>query len=186
MKLRTGDTVVVISGKDKGKTGTVTRVLPQDGRAIITGINMRTRHIKKTFEQAGRILKYEAAINVSKVMIIDPKMSKPSRIGFKMVDGKKMRISKLSGEVVTKAKMKKEAKKGHAKKETEVAKTNEVTDVKKTTDTAAASKGQPFWKRMKFGSAMEQQAEMPEPSNMEKDHSIPSQEIHVRKGARGS
>jgi large subunit ribosomal protein L24 len=67
MKLRTGDTVTIISGKDKGKSGTIMRVLPDERRVVVTGINMRTKHIKKTFQQAGRIFKYEAAIDWSKV-----------------------------------------------------------------------------------------------------------------------
>jgi len=88
MKIHTGDTVVIISGKDKGKSGTVLRVLHERNHVVVTGINMRTRHVKKTFQQAGRILKYEASMNASKVMLLDPKTKKPTRIGMAMKDGK--------------------------------------------------------------------------------------------------
>ena len=80
MKLHTGDTVLVISGKDRGKTGSIIRVMPEDNRVIVGGINIRTRHVKKTPQQAGRILKYEAALSASNVMILDPKTGKPARI----------------------------------------------------------------------------------------------------------
>ena len=102
MKLHTGDTVVVISGKDKGKTGSIMRVIPARNRVVVGGINMRTRHIKKTYQEAGRIVKYEASLNASKVMLLDPKTKKPTRIGFAVKDGKKVRIAKRSGEVVRK------------------------------------------------------------------------------------
>lgn len=190
MKLRTGDTVVIISGKDKGKSGAIMRVMPEEGRIVVAGINMRTRHIKKTFQEAGRILKYEAAISSSNVMIIDPKTQKPSRIGYKMEKGKKLRISKASGEVVVKAKVKREAKKTEAKKEMKDGETASEAKKKAAPGMPVAQTGadkkQPFWKRMKFGAAAMEQAETPEQANMEKDRTIPSQEIHVRKGARGS
>ena len=88
MKLHTGDTVVVISGKDKGKSGTIMRVLPEKNHVVIGGINMRTRHMKKTQQEPGRILRYEASMNASKVMVVDPKTKKPSRIGYLIKDGK--------------------------------------------------------------------------------------------------
>lgn len=193
MKIRHGDTVVIISGKDKGKTGTVERVLPGERRVVVSGANMRTRHVKKTPQQAGRILRYEASMDWSKVMIVDPKTKKPSRIGFTLKDGKKMRVSKASGTEIAKAAKAKVEKKAK-KKEAEMTKGTEVTDVKKKTSDTSATSGtsdtssqkQPFWKKMKFGSSAMEQAEVPEQTNMEKDHSIPSQELHVRKGSRGS
>lgn len=193
MKIRLGDTVVIIAGKDKGKTGTVERVLPDSHAVVVSGINMRTRHIKKTYQQAGRILRYEAAIDWSKVMIVDPKTKKPSRVGFVVKDGKKMRVSKASGTEIAKAAKAKVEKKKSAKvtEGTKGAKVKEEADTKKKGEEKVAhtehtGTKQPFWKKMKFGSAAMEQAEVPEQSNMEKDHTIPSQEIHVRKGARGS
>jgi len=106
MKIHTGDLVLIISGKDKGKQGTVLRVLASKNHLVIDGINMRTRHIKKTAQAAGQRIQYEASLDASKVMIIDPKSKKPTRIGY-MIDaktGSKKRIAKASGEVITKAK----------------------------------------------------------------------------------
>jgi large subunit ribosomal protein L24 len=183
MKIRHGDTVVVIAGKDKGKTGTVERVLKTEGRVIVSGVNMRTRHVKKTAQQAGRKVVYEASIAINKVMIVDPKTQKPSRVGFTInKDGKKMRISKMSGVEILKAKAQPKKK---VTKATEGTKGTEV--MKQKSDSSDSSnKKSPFWKRMKFGAEAMDQAEVGEIPNMEKDHSIPSQEIHVRKGARGS
>ena len=189
MKIRTGDTVVIISGKDKGKTGSVTRVLRKESRVVVAGINMRTRHIKKTFQEAGRKLKYEASIDISKVMIVDPTKQKPSRVGFKIENGKKLRVSKLSGETVMKAKavpkktMKKGAEGTKATEETE-GKTKKTSVSSETPDTS--KKQQPFWKRMKFGASALEQAETSEPSHMSQDHSIPGQQVPMRKGSRGS
>ncbi len=187
MKIRTGDTIVVISGKDKGKTGAVTRVLPEERRVVVTGINMRTRHVKKTFEQAGRIIKYEAAIDISKVMVVDAKSGKPTRVGFQMKDGKKMRVSKRSGEEIIKVKPKKsEAVK---KIEAEAPKKKSETPAQKKAEEAKPGregKSQPFWKRMKFGASAIEDAEVSEQPQMQKDQTIPSQQLHVRKGARGS
>ena len=180
MKIRHGDTVVVISGKDKGKTGTVERVLKSDGRAIVGGINMRTRHIKKTTQAAGRKVRFEAAIDMSKLMIVDPKTQKPSRIGYLMKNGKKLRVSKASGTEIAKAAkadMKKKPK-AAASKADDATKKNEVADT--------GDKKGPFWKRMKFGSAAIEQAEVSEQPHAQKDQSIPAQEIHVRKGSRGT
>ncbi len=185
MKIRHGDTVIVITGKDKGKTGTVERVLKRESLVIVTGINMRTRHIKKTAQAAGRKIRYEAAIAISKVMIVDPKTKKPSRVGFTVKDGKKMRVARASGTEIVKA--------AQAKPKKVAAKATEKdTDDKKTKKAAPAEsapsdggKKQPFWQRMKFGSAALEQAEVPETPHAEKDQSIPAQQIH-RKGGRGS
>lgn len=184
MKLHTGDTVLVISGKDKGKTGSVLRILDTENRIIVGGINMRTRHVKKTFQQAGRILKYEAAISASNVMILDPKTGKPARIGYKLDDkGKKTRISRISGEEVKAVKPKKEAKKPMPVEGTKVTKAKDAKDA-----TPAPGKKSPFWKRMGFGTqAGEDQAEMKEGPHMKQDHTVPDQQSQVhRSGGRGS
>lgn len=194
MKIRTGDTVVVISGKDKGKSGTVQRVLTENGKVVVSGINMHTRHVKKTTQEAGRKITFEAAFHIGKVMIIDPKTGKPSRVGFQMKDGKKIRLSKKSGVEVVKAKAKMEKKKTTkgtptsasleapaGKKEVEAKK---ATTVKEVAPGLSGAEKQPFWKRMKFGSAAID-AEVPVQPNMDKDHSIPAQELH-RKGGRGT
>ncbi len=181
MKLHTGDTVLVITGKDKGKTGSILRVLDGENRVVIGGVNMRTRHVKKTFQQAGRILKYEASLSASNVMILDPKTGRPSRIGYKIDEkGKKIRMSKVSGEEVKAVKAKKEVK----KKAAETIETKELQEIK---DVPAPGKKQPFWKRMGFGSqALEEQAEIKEGSHMQQDHTIPSQQLHSRSAGRGS
>jgi large subunit ribosomal protein L24 len=186
MKIRHGDTVVIISGKDKGKTGTVERVLKSDHRVIVSGINMRTRHMKKTAQQAGRIIKYEAAIGMSKVMIVDPKTKKPSRVGYLIKDGKKVRVSKASGTEILKAATAKTAKKT-TKKDAKAADGTEAKKEKKTEAPAPTpgDKKTPFWKRMSFGAAIEQ-AEVPETPQMEKDQAIPNQQQIHRKGGRGS
>ncbi len=185
MKLHTGDSVVIISGKDKGKTGSIMRVLPAEHRVVISGINMRTRHIKKTYQEAGRILKYEASINVSKVMLVDPKTKKPSRIGYKVDEkGKKIRISKLSGEIVVKVRVAKVQPK--AAKAEKAEKPAEEKAVKKTEAAAPAAKSkQPFWKRMQFGSAVQGDGS-PEESRMKQDHTISPQNIPHKSAGRGS
>ena len=99
MKVRKGDNVIVISGKDKGRTGQVLRVLPRKGRVVVADINMRTRHMKARPNQAGEIIKYEASIDVSNVMPIDSKTKKRSRIGYATNNkGRKVRVTKKSGE----------------------------------------------------------------------------------------
>lgn len=106
MKIHTGDLVLIISGKDKGKQGTVLRVLASKNHVVVEGINMRTRHIRKTAQGPGQRIQYEASLDASKVMIVDPKTKKPTRIGFAIDEktGAKKRIAKKSGEVITKAK----------------------------------------------------------------------------------
>lgn len=179
MKLHTGDTVLVISGKDKGKTGSILRVLPEQHRVVVAGINMRTRHFKKTPQQPGRKVRYEASLSSSNVMALDPKTKKPTRIGFTLDEkGRKTRIARVSGEAVVHVKAPKALKKKAepaAKKEAE-----------KNEKEEAVAKGLPFWKKMGFGSGAMEEAEVPETPHSKEDHTIPSQEIHVRKGARGS
>ncbi|MEK7137776.1 MAG: 50S ribosomal protein L24, partial [Patescibacteria group bacterium] len=84
MKLHAGDTVVVISGKDKGKTGRIMRVLLLEDRVIVAGVNMRTRHLKKTPQTPGRKVQYEASIHASNVALLDSKLKKPTRIGYRL------------------------------------------------------------------------------------------------------
>jgi large subunit ribosomal protein L24 len=98
MKIQTGDKVKVITGKDKGKEGTVVRVHIKAGSVVVEGVNMTTRHLKATKEREGGIIKLEKPINVSNVMLIDG--GKANRIGYKIVDGKKYRVAKKSGEVI--------------------------------------------------------------------------------------
>ena len=97
MKLKTGDKVVVIAGKDKGKEGTITKVLRNENKVVVEGINVAKKHIKPNGQTAGSIQDIELPINASNVMIIDPKTKKPSRIGHTTdKNGKKIRVSKKS------------------------------------------------------------------------------------------
>ena len=187
MKLHAGDTVLVITGKDKGKTGSVLRVLESENRVVIGGVNMRTRHVKKTFQQAGRILKYEASLSASNVMILDPKTGKPSRIGYKVDEkGKKIRISKVSGEEVKVVRLKKETKGTKETKEAARLSPGQVPEKdSKAVTPAAPTKKQPFWKKMGFG-AEAAADEVKEESHMKQDHTIPSQQLHSRSAGRGT
>ncbi|RYG94041.1 MAG: 50S ribosomal protein L24 [Alphaproteobacteria bacterium] len=100
-KIKKGDTVVVRSGKDKGRTGTVTTVLPKDGKVIVQGVNVAARHRKPTQgNPQGGIDRFEAPLAVSKVSLADPKDGKPTRVRFEERDGKKVRVAVKSGEVI--------------------------------------------------------------------------------------
>ena len=100
-KIRKGDKVVVLSGKDKGKTGDVLRAMPRDGKVIVSGINIATRHRKPTqLNPQGGLERREAAMHVSKVAIADPKSGKPTRVRFETKDGKKVRVAARSGELI--------------------------------------------------------------------------------------
>ena len=100
-KLKKGDKVVVTVGKDKGKTGEITKVMPAEGRAVVQGINLVKKHKRPTqSDPNGGIETREAAIQLSNLMIADPKDGAPTRVGFKEVDGKKVRFAKKSGEVI--------------------------------------------------------------------------------------
>lgn len=97
MKLKTGDQVVIIAGKDKGKTGKIVRTLVETNKVVVEGVNIRTRHVKKTSNKAGERIQYEAPLQASNVMIIDPESKKRSRIGYKKLEnGKKQRFYKKS------------------------------------------------------------------------------------------
>ena len=102
MRIKKGDQVIVITGRDKGKTGEVIKSMPKENKVIVQGINLVKRHTKPTQESAGGIISKEAPIHVSNVALIDPKDGKATRVGFKVEDGKKVRVSKRSGEVISK------------------------------------------------------------------------------------
>ena len=100
-KIRKGDKVVVLSGRDKGRTGEVVEVRPDQNRALVRGVNMVKRHQRQTAQQEGGIISKESAIHLSNLALADPKDGKPTRVGFKIVgegqDRKKVRIAKRSG-----------------------------------------------------------------------------------------
>lgn len=102
LHVKRGDTVMVISGSDKGKTGKIIAAFPRKGKVIIEGINMIKRHQKaRGMGRAGEIIEKEAPIFASKVMFYDPNKKRPTRIGYKILkDGKKVRVSKVSGEQI--------------------------------------------------------------------------------------
>ncbi|MFC6119248.1 50S ribosomal protein L24 [Macrococcoides bohemicum] len=101
MHIKKGDKVIVITGKDKGKTGTVIEALPKKDRVVVEGVNIVKKHQKPTqMNPEGGIVEFEAAIHVSNVMLIDPKTNKPTRVGTKIEDGKKVRVAKRSGEII--------------------------------------------------------------------------------------
>jgi large subunit ribosomal protein L24 len=103
MKIKKGDTVVVISGRDKGKSGEVLRVLPADRRLIVQGIHIARRHTKPRMGDPGGIVDKELTIDVSNVAHIDPQSGKPTRVGYKILDdGRKVRIARRSGEMLDK------------------------------------------------------------------------------------
>ena len=100
-KIKKGDSVVVLSGKDKGRTGTVQQVMPKTGKIIVEGINVITRHNKPTqLNPQGGIERKPAPMNISKVAVADPKDGKPTRVRFEEKDGKKVRIAVKSGETI--------------------------------------------------------------------------------------
>jgi large subunit ribosomal protein L24 len=99
-KLRKGDKVVVLAGKDKGKQGEISRVMPKDNKAIVSGVNVAIRHQRQTQNsQGGRIAK-EMPIDLSNLAFVDPKSGEPTRIGFRMEGDKKVRYAKKSGETI--------------------------------------------------------------------------------------
>ncbi|MBN9254445.1 MAG: 50S ribosomal protein L24 [Mesorhizobium sp. 65-26] len=100
-KIRKGDKVVVLAGKDKGRSGEVLSVQPKDDTALVRGVNMIRRHQKQTQAQEGGIITKEAPIHLSNIALADPKDGKPTRVGFTVQkDGKKVRVAKRSGEVI--------------------------------------------------------------------------------------
>ena len=101
LKIKKGDRVTVLTGKDKGKNGSVLSVSPKANRAVVQGINLAKRHTKQTASQEGGIIAKEMPVHISNLAHLDPKDNKPTRVGFKInKDGSKVRIAKRSGEVI--------------------------------------------------------------------------------------
>ncbi|ABC23474.1 50S ribosomal protein L24 [Rhodospirillum rubrum] len=100
-KIKKGDKVVVLAGKDKGKRGEVLKAIPKEGRVVVQGVNVVKRHTRPTNTAAGGIVEKEASIHVSNVAHEDPKDGSPTRVGFKVLeDGRKVRYAKRSGDVI--------------------------------------------------------------------------------------
>ena len=100
-KVKKGDEVIVITGKEKGKKGTITKVITDEARVIVGGVNMVKRHTKPSRTSPGGIVEKEASLHVSNVQLVDPKTGKGTRVGYKTTDdGRKQRVAKRSGEVI--------------------------------------------------------------------------------------
>jgi len=100
-KIRKGDKVIVLVGRDKGRSGEVVEVRPAESRALVRGVNMVRRHQRQTARQEGGIIAKEAPVHLSNLALADPKDGKPTRVGFKILkDGRKVRIAKRSGEAL--------------------------------------------------------------------------------------
>jgi large subunit ribosomal protein L24 len=100
-KIKKGDRVVVITGRDKGKTGEVLRVLREESRVVVQGVNIVKRHTKPSAASTGGVVEKEAALHISNVAHVDPKTSKPTRVGYKVLDGgRKVRVARKSGETI--------------------------------------------------------------------------------------
>ncbi|MEJ0095037.1 MAG: 50S ribosomal protein L24 [Methylocella sp.] len=100
-KIKKGDKVVVLVGRDKGRSGEVLQVLPKEDRAIVRGINLVKKHQRQTPQQEAGIVSKEAAIRLSNLAVADPKDGQPTRVGFKILDdGRKVRFAKRSGDVI--------------------------------------------------------------------------------------
>jgi len=100
-RIKKGDNVCVISGKDKGKTGQVLKKLRDKNRVIVQGVNLVKRHQKQTMSQEGGVVQKEASLHISNVAHVDPKSKKPTRVGYKVLsDGSKVRVAKRSGETI--------------------------------------------------------------------------------------
>jgi large subunit ribosomal protein L24 len=100
-KIKKGDRVIVLTGRDKGKQGEVISVMPTENRALVRGVNMVRRHTKQSAQSEGGIVSKEAPIQLSNIAVEDPKDGKPTRVGFKRLeDGSKVRIARRSGELI--------------------------------------------------------------------------------------
>jgi large subunit ribosomal protein L24 len=100
-RIKKGDRVIVISGRDRGRKGEILKVMPQEDRALVSGVNMVKRHQKQTARVQGGIVNREAPVHLSNIAHVDPKTGGPTRIGFKVLgDGRKVRFAKKSGEVI--------------------------------------------------------------------------------------
>jgi large subunit ribosomal protein L24 len=101
LKIKKGDNVVVISGRDKGKAGEVLRVFPAEARAIVQGVHLAKRHTRPRMGEPGGIVEKELTIHISNIAHIDPQSRKPTRVGFRHLgDGRKVRFARRSGEVI--------------------------------------------------------------------------------------
>ena len=100
-KIKKGDKVVVLAGRDKGRSGEVVQVMPTEGRALVRDVNMVKRHTRQSGTQEGGIISKEGPIQLSNIAIADPKDGKPTRVGFKILDdGRKVRVAKRSGDLI--------------------------------------------------------------------------------------
>jgi large subunit ribosomal protein L24 len=100
-KIKKGDKVVVLSGRDKGRNGEVVRVIPREDRALVRGINVVKKHQKQSMKEEGGIIRKELPIHLSNIALADPKDGKPTRVGFKILDdGRKVRFAKRSGDLI--------------------------------------------------------------------------------------
>jgi large subunit ribosomal protein L24 len=100
-KIKKGDKVIVLTGRDKGRTGEVVQVMPKEDRALVRGVNLVKRHQRQTANQEGGIISKEAPIHLSNLAVADPKDGKPTRVGFKFLDdGRKVRFAKRSGDLI--------------------------------------------------------------------------------------
>ena len=100
-KIRKGDKVVVLTGRDKGRSGEVLQVMPKEERALVRGVNVVTRHQKQTAAGQGGLVRKEAPVHLSNIALADPTTGKPTRVGFKTLDdGRKVRFAKASGETI--------------------------------------------------------------------------------------
>ena len=98
LKIKRGDTVVVISGKEKGERGEVKEVLPKENRVVVSGVNVRTRHARPTQNNPQGLYTFEAPMHVSNVMLVDPNSGEPTRVGYRFTDsGEKIRVARKSG-----------------------------------------------------------------------------------------
>ena len=102
MKIKKGDQVVILSGDDKGKNGEVVKAMPKEGKVIVQGVNLVKRHTKPSQTTPGGIVTKEAPIHVSNVALVDAKSGKATKVGYKTVYGKKVRVARKSGEVIDK------------------------------------------------------------------------------------
>ena len=100
MRIKKGDTVLVITGKDKGKHGTVLKAMPKENRVVVEGVNIVTKHAKATRQAGAEIKHFEGPIDASNVMYYDTKAKTVTKIGYEFKDGKKVRVSKKTGNVI--------------------------------------------------------------------------------------
>ncbi len=101
LRIKKGDEVIVITGKEKGKKGNVLRVLPKESRAIVQGVNMVKRHTRPSATTPGGIIEKEAPIHISNLALVDPKSGEATRVGYRVLeDGRKVRYAKRSGEII--------------------------------------------------------------------------------------